>query len=57
MSSKKFILFLFMYKMYQISAEGYKNARVSFLKVQRTDEIWASMKMLEVVWVLKTYLI
>ena len=33
-----------MYKMYQISAEGYKNARVSFLKVQRTDEIWASMK-------------
>ena len=33
-----------MYKMCLISAEGYKNARVSFLKVQRTDEIWASMK-------------
>ena len=44
MSSKKFILFLCMYKMCLISAEGYKNARVSFLKVQRTDEIWASMK-------------
>ena len=26
------------------SAEGYKDARVPFLKVQQTDEIWASMK-------------
>ena len=33
-----------MYKMCLISAEGYKNARVSFLKVQQTDKIWASMK-------------
>ena len=26
------------------SAEGYKDARVPFLKVQQTDEIWTIMK-------------
>ena len=30
--------------MYLISAEGYENARVHFVRVQKTDEIWASMK-------------
>ena len=30
--------------MYDISAEGYINAGVGFLKLQRTDEIWPSMK-------------
>ena len=30
--------------MYLISAEGYKNAGVHFLKVKKTDEIWSSMK-------------
>ena len=30
--------------MYLISAEGYKNAGVHFLKVIKADEIWASMK-------------
>ena len=30
--------------MHLISAEGYKNASVHFLKVKKTDEIWASMK-------------
>ena len=30
--------------MYLTSAKGYKDARVSFLKVQQNDEIWASMK-------------
>ena len=30
--------------MYLISAEGYKNASVSFLKVWQTNAIWASMK-------------
>ena len=30
--------------MYLISAEGYKNGRVNFLRVQKTSEIWASMK-------------
>ena len=30
--------------MYLISAEGYKNNGVHFLKVRRTDEIWSSMK-------------
>ena len=33
-----------MYKMYLISAEGYKNAGVRFLRVQKTGKIWASMK-------------
>ena len=30
--------------MYLISAEGYKNANVHFLKVGKTDEIWSRMK-------------
>ena len=33
-----------MYKMYLISAEEYENARVHFLRVRKTGEIWASMK-------------
>ena len=33
-----------MYKMYLISAEGYVNADVRFLKIRKTYEIWASMK-------------
>ena len=46
-----------MYKMYLISAEGYKDAKVDFLTIKKTSEIWVNMEMLEVVWVLKTYLI
>ena len=30
--------------MYLISAEGYKNEGVQFLKVRKTGEIWESMK-------------
>ena len=30
--------------MYLISAEGYKNADVHFLRVRKTGEIWVSMK-------------
>ena len=30
--------------MYLISAEEYKNAKVDFLKITRTIEIWVSMK-------------
>ena len=30
--------------MYLMSAEGYKNAVVHFLRVRKTDEIWTSMK-------------
>ena len=30
--------------MYLISTEGYINAGVRFLKIRKTDEIWASMK-------------
>ena len=30
--------------MYLISAKGYKNAEVQFLRVQETGEIWGSMK-------------
>ena len=33
-----------MYKMYLISAEGYKNAKVDFLAITATSEIWVSMK-------------
>ena len=29
--------------MYLISAEGYINADVRFLKIRKTDEIWVSM--------------
>ena len=32
------------YKMNLISAEGYKNAKVHFLKIRKTGEIWVSMK-------------
>ena len=30
--------------MYHISAAGYINAGIVFLKIERTDEIWPSMK-------------
>ena len=30
--------------MYLTSAEGYTNVGVRFLKIRKTDEIWASMK-------------
>ena len=33
-----------MYKMYLISAEGYKNAKVDFLTITTTGEIWVNMK-------------
>ena len=33
-----------MYKMYLISAEGYKNAKVDFLTITASSEIWVSMK-------------
>ena len=33
-----------MYKIYLISAEGYKNANVEFLAMKQTSEIWLSMK-------------
>ena len=33
-----------MYKMYLISAEGYKNAKVDFLTITATSEIWVNMK-------------
>ena len=32
------------YKIYLISAEGYKNAGVGCLKIKETDELWVSMK-------------
>ena len=33
-----------MYKMYLIPAEKYKNAKIDFLTIKTTSEIWASMK-------------
>ena len=32
------------YKMYLISAEGYENADLHFLRVKKNDKIWASIK-------------
>ena len=63
MSSKK--NFFSTYKMYLISAEGYKIAGARFLRVKRTGEIWASMKNVkdmsirckDKIWVLRTCLI
>ena len=44
MSSKNFIFFLCMHKMYLLSAEGYKNAEVDAKIVRKTGKFWASMK-------------
>ena len=44
MLSKKIIFFFSMYKIYLISDEGYKNAKVEFLTITTTSEIWVSMK-------------
>ena len=33
-----------MYKMYLISAEGYKNTNVGFLIIKTTSAIWVNMK-------------
>ena len=33
-----------MYKMYLISAEGYKNAKDYFLTIKTTSKIWVNMK-------------
>ena len=33
-----------LYKLYLISGEGYKNGGVQFLRVQKTGEIWLSVK-------------
>ena len=39
--------------MYLISAEGYKNADIHFLRVRKTGEIWVSMKNVHTGLVLK----
>ena len=36
--------FFYIYKIYLISTEGYKKANIDHLIVQKTGEIWASMK-------------
>ena len=41
---KKIFFLFYIYKMYLISAERYKNAEVDFLRVRKTDEIWVIMK-------------
>ena len=33
-----------MYKMYLISAEGYRNANVGIMTIKTTSEIWVNMK-------------
>ena len=39
-----FFLCVCIYKMYLISAEGYKNAKVGILTIKTTGEVWVSMK-------------
>ena len=46
-----------MYKIYLISAEGYKNAEVDAKIVRKTGEIWVSMKDVGSGMDIKTYLI
>ena len=41
---KIFFLFFCVYKMYLISAEGYENAGVDFLRIKKVDDIWIKMK-------------
>ena len=57
MSSKKSLFCVCIYKIYLTSAEGYKDARVFFSKVQQMMKFGQAWKMLEVVRVLKTHLI
>ena len=51
------VFFLCMYKMYLISAKGYKNANVEFLTIKATSEIWVNMKDVGSGMGVKTYLI
>ena len=41
---KNIFLFFCIYKIYLISAEGYKNAGVDLLIIKKTGEIWTKMK-------------
>ena len=47
--SKKLLFFLCIYKIYLISAEGYKHAKVDFLIIKTTDEIWVNTKDFKIV--------
>ena len=38
------MIFFGIYKMYLISAKGYTNADVYFLKIRKTGEVWPSIK-------------
>ena len=40
----KKLFFWCIYKISIISAEGYKNAGVDYLKIRETNELWVSMK-------------
>ena len=39
--------FFCIHKMYLVSAKGYENAGVNFLRVKKTGESWAKMKDIE----------
>ena len=43
-NTKKLFFFLCIYKMYLISAEGYKNPGVHCLRIKKTGELWVNMK-------------
>ena len=44
---KNIFLFFCIYKMYLISAEGYKDAGVDLLRIKKTGEVWTKMKDVE----------
>ena len=46
-----------MYKMYLISAKGYKNANLEFFAINATSDIWVNMKDVGIGMGVKTYLI
>ena len=54
---KNSYLFFCIYKMYLISADGYKNAGVNFLSIKKTGEIWTKMKDIQNGLAFKTFLI
>ena len=41
---KNIFLFFYIYQIYLISAEGYKNTGVDLLRIKKTGEIWRKMK-------------
>ena len=52
---KNSYLFFCIYKMYLISADGYKNAGVNLLSIKKTGKIWTKMKHIQNGLAFKTF--